>query len=119
MKQPTLWLSCACVVCLAVLICVSRPVTAQTRADTDHVAWVQSTMQRMATIEPGMTRAELLAVFTTEGGISSRLHRTFVSRDCPNFKVDVEFRAVGPEGEDPRDTIVKISRPYLAWPVGD
>jgi hypothetical protein len=53
------------------------------------------------------------------------LQRTFVSRDCPYFKVDVEFKAVGrPEQdsdgqatlvEDSRDIFVRISRPYLQF----
>jgi hypothetical protein len=42
-----------------------------------------------------MTRETPLTVFTTEGGLSTGLVRTFVSRDCPYFKVDVEFQAAG------------------------
>src|ERR1039458_7697527 len=42
-------------------------------------------------ITPGMKRADLLKVFTTEGGISTAAHRTFVHRRCPYIKVDVEF----------------------------
>ena len=95
----------------------------QTPTREGHVRWVAGALKRMETIKPGMTRKELLAVFTTEGGISTRLHRTFVSKDCPYFKADVEFEAVGRPGrdgngrvtpaEDERDRILKISRPYL------
>jgi hypothetical protein len=94
-----------------------------------HVAWVIEVLKRMLTIKPGMTREALLKVFTTEGGLSSRLHRTLVSRDCPYFKVDIEFKVVGrPDRddhgrvtltEDPRDLIVTISRPYLAFSIMD
>jgi hypothetical protein len=69
-------------------------------------------------------------VFTTEGGLLfSGLQRTFVSRDCPYFKVDVEFQAVGRtdpdasgrttlvEGEE--DIIRTISRPYLQFSIAD
>jgi hypothetical protein len=83
----------------------------------------------METIKPGMTRDDLLKVFRTEGGLSTGLYRTFVSRDCAYFKVDVEFQAVGrpdrdSEGrvtleEGSHDTIVKISRPYLQYSIGD
>jgi hypothetical protein len=83
----------------------------------------------METIKPGMTRGDILAVFTTGGGLSTGLRRTFVSRDCPYFKVDVEFKAVGradcdKQGrvtldEDSRDIIVKISRPYLQFSIMD
>jgi hypothetical protein len=89
-----------------------------------HIAWVAEVLKRMETIKPGMTRKQLLVVFATEGGLSSALRRTFVSRDCPYFKVDVEFEAVGRPSHDKdgrataverdEDRIVTISRPYLA-----
>jgi hypothetical protein len=93
------------------------------------VAWVAEALKRMQTIQPGMTREDLLKVFTTEGGLSTRLHRTFVSQDCPYFKVDVQFDAVGRPNRDGsgrvilveghQDIIVKISRPYLQLTVSD
>jgi hypothetical protein len=83
----------------------------------------------MQTIKPGMTRQTLLTVFTIEGGLSTGLQRTFISRDCPYFKVDVEFQAVGrpdrnSDGrvtlvEGSQDIILKISRPYLQFPIAD
>ena len=95
----------------------------------DHVAWVGQVLKQIQTIKPGMTRTDLLRVFATEGGLSTPLHRTFVSRDCPYFKVDVEFRAVGRASRDgdgretmvegSQDIIVKISRPYLAFGIID
>lgn len=95
----------------------------------DHIAWVSQTLKRMETIKPGMTRFDLLKVFRTEGGLSTVLRRTFVSQDCPYFKVDVEFKAVArPDSdnagfvtllEDNRDIIVKISKPYLQFSIGD
>jgi hypothetical protein len=103
--------------------------TIQKSCSQAHQAWVTDILQRMETIKPGMTRAELLKVFTTEGGLSTGLQRTFVSRDCPYFKVDVEFKAFGrpdrdPDGrvtlvEDNRDIIAKVSRPYLQFGVKD
>ena len=94
----------------------------------DHVAWVAQALQRMLTIQTGMTRGELLKVFTTEGGISTRTQRTYVSRECPYFKVDVEFKQAGPPGpngaqlsfgESEADVIVKISRPYVGYGIAD
>ena len=83
----------------------------------------------MQGIKPVMTREDLLKVFTTEGGLSTGLHRTYVSQACAYCKVDVEFRAVGRAdrdgdgrvtlGEDLRDVIVKISRPYLQLSIYD
>jgi hypothetical protein len=95
----------------------------------DHANWVQQVLIRMQAVKPGMTRAELLRPFTTEGGLSTGLQRTYVSRDCPYFKVDVKFRAFGrpdqdSDGrvtlvEDPRDQIVTISRPYVEFSIAD
>ncbi len=95
----------------------------------EHVVWVGRTLEQMEAIKPGMTREDLLKMFRTEGGLSTGLHRTFVSRDCAYFKVDVEFKAVGrpdrdDDGrvtlvEDLRDIIVKISRPYLQFSIAD
>jgi hypothetical protein len=91
--------------------------------------WVRDTLAKMESIRPGMTREELMKVFRTEGGLSTALRRTFVSRECPYFKVDVQFRAVGrpdrdTDGrvtleEDSRDTIIQISRPYLQFSIAD
>jgi hypothetical protein len=91
----------------------------------DHKAWVTHALEQMETIKPGMTRQDLLKVFRTEGGLSPGLRRTFVSRDCPFFKVVVEFKAVArPDRdsagfvtsvEDGQDIIVKISIPYLQF----
>ncbi len=105
----------------AALVGVQR--TRQAANASDHVAWVNTVLKRMQTIKVGMTQSELLSVFTPEGGISTPLKRTFVSRDCPFFKVDVEFEVVDRPSiaSDGRvtsnwkeDRIVKISRPYLA-----
>lgn len=88
-----------------------------------YISWVGEVLARMETIKPGMTRKTLLTVFTTEGGISTGLQRTYVSRDCPYFKVNVEFQAVGRPNRDEdgrvtlvegdEDVILKISTPYL------
>ena len=103
--------------------------TSQRASRQDHINWVSDVLKRMQTIKVGMTRADLLKVFTTEGGISGRLRRTFVSQDCPYFKVDVEFSAAGQPGrnreagvtpvEDNQDIIVKISTPYLQFSIMD
>jgi hypothetical protein len=55
---------------------------------SDHVAWVAQCLRRMETIKRGMNRHQLLSVFTTEGGLSTGLRRTFVSQDSPYFKVE-------------------------------
>ena len=109
---------------LLAMIAITLGVAAQqTPAARDHTAWITTSLKTMQTIKPGMTRQDLLKVFTTEGGISNRLHRTYVFRECPYIKVDVDFKPVGRERdllwESPADSITAISRPYLNWSVVD
>ena len=63
--------------------------------------WIAKSLREMKTIKVGMVRADLLKVFVTEGGISTPLNRTYVYRECPYIKVDVEFEPVG--SRDARD----------------
>jgi len=117
-----------------IAICTSGSLRAATPPSQDpcvqeRLDWLDRTLQQMKSIKPGMTREDLLKVFTTEGGLSTGLHRTYVSQACAYCKVDVEFRAVGRAdrdgdgrvtlGEDLRDVIVKISRPYLQLSIYD
>jgi hypothetical protein len=99
------------------------------RSSSDHVAWVGESLKRMLTVSPGMNREQLMLVYTTEGGISFALQRTFVSRDCPFFKVDVTFcRTPAVDANASRDqfsqeldddVIARISRPYLQFSIMD
>jgi hypothetical protein len=99
------------------------------KASSDRIAWVAESLKRMLTIKPGMSRDQLLRVFSTEGGISTAFQRTFVSRDCPFFKVDVTFdRATGLNSNTNRsdvlreldtDVVASISRPYLQFSIMD
>jgi hypothetical protein len=112
----------------AIGICAASSAS-QSACVQQHEVWVGHALEKMETIKPGMTRDDLLKVFRTEGGLSTGLHRTFVSRDCAYVKVDVEFQALSRpdrnnEGrvtleESPGDIIVKISRPYLQYSITD
>jgi hypothetical protein len=98
-------------------------------AAAEHVTWVRDSLMQMLKAKPGMTRADLLKVFRTEGGLSTGLNRTYVYRECPYFKIDVEFEAVGRPARDNEgrvtlvesdaDLIKVISRPYLQFSVTD
>jgi hypothetical protein len=84
----------------------------------------------MEAIKPGMTRWDLLHVFRTEEGVPTRreggppglLRETFVSQDCPYFKIDVEFKLVAVRQGltmsfdlPNQDVIVKVSKPYVQF----
>jgi hypothetical protein len=98
-------------------------------ASPQYTAWVGRSLKQMQSVKVGMTRADLLKVFTTEGGLSTGLRRTYVYRECPYFKVDVECKPVDRPARDAAgrvtlvesgdDLIKSISKPYLGWSISD
>ena len=93
-------------------------------ADTcqNSPAWIEQVLRRVAAIKEGSSRAELEQVFTTEGGLSTRTRRTYVYKENPYIKVDVDFAPdVSGDGsvENPKDRIIRISRPYLQLAIRD
>jgi hypothetical protein len=97
----------------------SESAQGQSQIDREHTARIANALKVMQTIKIGMTRSELMKVFTTEGGLSTTSQRTYVYRQCPNVKVDVKFAASSRHEELPSDKIIELSRPYLAWSVMD
>jgi len=78
------------------------------------VDWAAEVIKRMETIKPGVTRKNLLTAFTAEGGLSTGLQRTYVSRDCPYFKVDVEFHAEGRPDRDANGRVTLVESDHDA-----
>jgi hypothetical protein len=102
---------------------VFTPARAAEQVDKNLTDQISAILRESGKITPGTTRAELLKVFTTEGGLSTATHRTFVHRRCPYIKVDVEFTLSSPKqgglDERPNDAVKTISKPYLAWSIDD
>jgi len=103
----------------AVALSQSQERIAQSQVDPEHTQWVAAVLTAIETIKVGMTRADLLNVFTVEGGLSTTSQRTYVYPKCPYIKVDVKFAASSREQELPSDKIIEISRPYLARSIMD
>ena len=111
------------------LLTVSIVPAPRPRKAQRETEWIASSLKEMQQIKVGMARADLLKVFTTEGGLSTGLNRTYVYRECPYIKVDVEFEPVGRPARDAdgrvtlveanKDVITKISKPYLEWTIMD
>lgn len=91
--------------------------------DQERTKWISKTLRQIQKVQPGMRRKDLLKIFTTEGGLSNRMQRTYVYFECPYIKVDVRFKLVSdasdPFKEDPEDVIESISQPYLQWSIMD
>jgi len=113
----------------ALVISVSALSVRNSQRSEEHTEWIAKSLKEMEKIKVGMTRADLLKVFTTEGGLSTGLNRRYVYRECLYIKVDVEFEPVGRPARDVRgrvtlieadgDVIKKISQPYLEWSIMD
>jgi hypothetical protein len=100
----------------------NESVPMSTEAMAERSKWLTKVLTEIQKIQPGMTRKDLLTMFRTEGGLSSRLRRTYVLTECPSIKVDVIFRAAKNEvgfTERPEDVIESISKPYLGFGVAD
>jgi len=119
---------CLALVLASGLFGCSTPVQhrSATGAETDKnlTKQISDILKECQNIKLGTTRAELLQVFATEGGLSTAQHRTFVHRRCPFIKIDVDFNLSNPKQkgnheEQLTDTISKISKPYLDWSVFD
>jgi hypothetical protein len=115
---------------LLVLLLTTSTVPAQSpQKSQGPTEWIANSLREIHKIKVGMTRGDLLKVFNTEGGLSTGLSRTFIYRECPYIKVDVEFDPVGRPGrnadgsvtlvESNDDVIRMISKPYLDWVVID
>ena len=91
--------------------------------DFEHTDWIASVMSSISTIKVGMTRADLMILFTTEGGLeffsATTSERKYVYRQCPYIKVDVKLAIASPDQELPTDKIIAISRPYLELSIMD
>lgn len=118
---------------LTVVVLVWQVGTAQSKQNTigkqvlscnaqEHYNWAIQSLTEMRTVHAGMTRADVLKVFRTEGGLSNVQQRTYVYRKFCLFKVDVTFSPIHPTydedgrltcSENPNDIVKSISRPFL------
>jgi hypothetical protein len=89
---------------------------------------VDQVLKDVSGIQVGMTRAELLHVFTTEGGLSTRDGQQYVYRRCPYIKIIVRFRrpadadpdwSDAPDEDWTGDIIESVSKPFLEYSVTD
>lgn len=116
-------LYCVVLLCAGLLIASA---SGQRGNAGDHCVWLEKSLSNIETIHVGMTRVDLEKLFPTEGGIYMQSRRTYVYRDCPYIKVDVEFAPAGQNQnssdtitQNSSDTITKISKPYIARPIPD
>ena len=85
-----------------------------------HNQWVGECLKEIKTIKPGMTRKDLLSVFTPAGGLYfPTTPRIYHYKSCSYFLIKVTFEGVDQGKEQPGDKIVEVSLPYLDYPPID
>jgi len=94
------------------------------KEEEKHEAWLLERLREATSIKAGMSKADLLNVFTPDGGFQRIPPERYVLRTCQYIKVDVRFQLPGkkPLAKIPPDTELKIliiSRPYLDLPIAD
>jgi hypothetical protein len=116
--KTLIWLVVIAVAIFSGIVVTALPHNSSDDKLTKQVADVIAECQK---IKPGMTRADLLKLFTTEGGFSTAAHRQFVFPGCPYIKVEVDFTLSDKRQPDERSTdiILKISKPYLELSIID
>ncbi len=87
----------------------------QNQVEDELATQVKAALQDSSTLKPGMTRADVLKLFTTDGGLSPFTQNRFVWRRCDRIKIQVTFRLTNPNQETrtSSDTIVSVSKPYI------
>lgn len=108
---------------VVVVVLVISVFAGDDRYDADLTKKIEEIIREAQQIKPGMTRADLLKVFATEGGLSTRKWRRYVHPTCPHIKVVVKFEPVSDEmdmhTENPADKITKVSQPFLELSIID
>ena len=91
--------------------------------EQQRTQWIAKVPRKIEVIHRGMKRKQLDRILTTEGGLSVRSQKTYVSRKCLYIEVDIRFSSAAGNtnafGENPEDVIESVSKPYLAWSVFD
>jgi hypothetical protein len=115
----------ACFWLVLFVLCGSAPgqqANQPSQIDSSLTSKIDAVIKIVDALHPGMTRADVLKNFETEGGISARAWNHYVYKRCRYIKVDVTF--VTAPGEDQfneaaTDTIATVSKPYLQFSITD
>ncbi len=115
--------ACAGWACVALLHAQAPPPRAE--PDKNCTQWVESCLKDFESIKTGMTRAQVEAKVTMDGGLQNVSPVRFAHPACGYFKIDVEFafkrnaadqnRAIA----DKADKVTKVSKPYIERPILD
>ncbi|HKI26418.1 MAG TPA: IPT/TIG domain-containing protein [Candidatus Sulfotelmatobacter sp.] len=123
MPSTRRYLFCFFLASLALAWVPSNPSVCAAESESRDCAMVVEALNAAARLRAGMVRADVEKDFELDGGLSVQDKGTFTYRRCHYIKVDVEFRVhkneSAPYTFSPQDEVLKISKPYLAYPLSD
>jgi len=107
------------------VLCGSAPgqqANQPSQIDSSLTSKIDAVIRIADALHPGMTRADVLKNFGTEGGISARGWNHYVYKRCPYIKIDVTFvvaTTADQAKEAATDKIATVSKPYLEFGAMD
>jgi hypothetical protein len=96
--------------------------SAQDPDDKAHQQWLEARYKEAASIQPGMTRADLMKLFVEDGGLQTNPPSRYALKSCYLIHIEVKFEGPAGTSEPFRDNdlkIIDVSKPYLAQMVLD
>jgi hypothetical protein len=87
--------------------------------------WVETCLKDFESIKAGMTRGQIEAKLSKDGGLQSVSPVRFAHPACGYFKVDVGFQFKRDAGDQNRaienkdDKATSVSKPYIESPFAD
>lgn len=91
------------------------------KGHSDCCTVVAEALSAFQQVKKGMTRADVEKLLSLDGGMDFRTKSRYVFPKCDYLKLDLEF-SPDPKvtnASSPRDTVISIGRPYLAYPSKD
>jgi hypothetical protein len=109
---------------LLIICVVAMPALLGSGAPTAHdqCQAIEQTLKRIEGLKPGDFRSQLEQSFELDGGLQFPTKSRYVFKTCRYIKIDVELSNEGIQTRTdflPSDRIVRISKPYLEYPVSD
>jgi hypothetical protein len=91
---------------------------------SDSCGILREAIKDFGQIKPGMTRREIEDHFKLDGGMQFRGGTRYIYPKSQEvaIKVDIEFKLAVPVDsieDSPDDTVLKVSKPYLEYPISD
>lgn len=115
----------ACVGWACVAVFVAQLRASKHQPDPEHAKWVARCLKDFQSIKVGMTRGEIEARLSKDGGLQGVSPVRFTHPACEYFKIDVGFEFKRDAADQNRaieskdDKVTSISKPYIETPFAD